>query len=58
MIFADEWNVELDRRARDIETGVVVCAPIDDVLKGIRVELRKARELSGGGGLEIRDTAD
>ena len=37
------WMKEIEKRREDIETGRVVCKPIDEALRNIREKLRDAR---------------
>lgn len=41
-----EWAEVLDRRSREIESGQVVCQPVDEVIAGIRGKLRAIRRQS------------
>ena len=40
---------EIERRRKDIESGRVVCKPIDDVVAGIREKLKDVRSQSSEG---------
>ena len=41
-----EWAEVLDRRSREIESGQVVCRPVDEVIAGIRGKLDAIRRQS------------
>ena len=41
-----EWAEVLDRRAREIESGQVVCRPVSEVVAGIRGQLDAIRRQS------------
>ncbi len=41
-----DWQVEVERRSQDIESGRVVCRPVDEALRDIRAKINARRHSS------------